>query len=601
LREEELDSLTQPTKYYNLIRGLTFPSLRRVLAGAILMPVIGVGIAFLIATFSANGFFFGCLFGAIALAIPSILVEMAISKFVLNGDPLFYLRRCIALSFAANLVWVAFILVGSVLSGSYLEFPQKSFLLGMACSYSLRCFSVLSLSSCTFTRKMIASLLQPLACLLFGFSFLGLSLINPILLLIPAIVIAPVLTCLLLAFIERKGRAIVAIPLLNLFRSFLTVFLDMRNEPLESHLQELGVVQDVRVDVLMFRRASDLTVKAVIVVSGFHPGPFLNVGSSVLPMLIQNTVEAKTGAVVMVPHGISGHENNVVSQSENQKVLELVGGLLSRGRRGTTASRAIWLSVGAASARSQAFGKCSLATFTMSPKDMEDIPQEVSSTLQSESMGFEEIMLIDSHNCIGQLSKMTSEDIADLVESGRSVLRKVSREEQGPFSVGASKIPLKEFSLDQGVGSCGLSVIIVDTGGHLSAYLTIDGNNMKKGLREKILETAKSMGVDDAEIMTTDSHMVSGRISSKLGYHPIGEAIDNEILLMRIKMGIQDALRNLEKSEMEWNSGAVSVKTLGRSAFENLTMLIRSISKLVAWWVLGIVGIPTLLELMLLR
>jgi putative membrane protein len=598
---EELDSLTQPAKYYNLIRGMTFPSLRRVLAETILTPVVGVGIAFLIATFSANGFFFGCLFGAIALVIPSILAEVAISELVLNGDPLFYLRRCIALSFAANLVWVAFILIGSIFSGSYLEFPQKSFLLGLVGSYSLRCFSVLSLSSCTFTRKMVASLLQPFACLLVAFPFLGLPLVNPILSLIPAIAVAPALTCLLLAFIERRGKTIVAIPLLNLFRAFLTVFLDMRNEPLEGYLQELGVVQDVKVNILMFRRETDQTVKAVIVVSGFHPGPFLNVGSSVLPMLIQNTVEAKTGAVVMVPHGISGHENNIVSQSENQKVVELVGRLLSGGRRGTTASGVIRLSSRAVSARSQAFGTCSLVTFTMSPKDMEDIPQEVSSTLQKEPMGFEEIMLIDSHNCIHKLSEMTSGDISDLIESGRSVLQGAFRERQGPFRVGASKIPLKEFSLDQGVGPCGLSTIIVDTGGRLSAYLTIDGNNMKKGLREKILETAKNMGVDDAEVMTTDSHMVSGRISSKLGYHPIGEAIDNEMLLSHIKAGIQDALQNLEKSEVEWNSGTVSVKTLGRSTFENLTMLIRRISKLVAWWVLGIVGIPTLLESMLLR
>jgi putative membrane protein len=124
---------------------------------------------------------------------------------------------------------------------------------------------------------------------------------------------------------------------------------------------------------------------------------------------------------------------------------------------------------------------------------------------------------------------------------------------------------------------------------------------MKKGLRERILETAKTLGVTEAEVMTTDSHMVSGRISSRLGYHPVGEAIDNNVLLSRVGLTIQDAIGNLEDATVQWNSGTVSVKTLGRETFENLTSLIHGMTRLVAWLVVALITIPVLMGAILLR
>jgi putative membrane protein len=601
LKREERDPLSKTTKYYNLIRRLTFPSLRRVLLEAFLVPTLGLGLSLVIAARSLEAFAFGCLLGAAVFSIPSIVTEVALSRFVLKDDPLFYLRRCIALSLVVNSVWVAFVVTGSILSPSTLSFPVKPFLLGLMCSSSLRIFGVLSLSDSGLSRKVIASIAQPVACLAVAFPLLKIPPAETTIALVLTAVISSTLTHFLLAYIEQRGKKVLGIPILRLFRSFLLVFLDMKNEPLEMHLEKLGTTEDVKVTVLTFRRTRDSTTKATIVIPSFHPGPFLNVGSSVLPTLIQNMVEDETKGVAMVPHGVSGHENNVASQAENRKILQLTKRLLANGRNATTATKMIRSSKGTASGTGQIFGSCGLVTLTMSPKDMEDIPAEVSSSLHPHLGELEELALVDSHNCIDELSPMIPQDTRDLIASGRDSLQLAIQTKQESFKVGAGKVLLKEFSLDQGIGPGGIATVVVNIDGNNFAYITIDGNNMKKGLREKILEAAKSLGVREAEVMTTDSHMVSGRISSRLGYHPVGEAIDNNVLLSRVGLTIQDAIGNLEDSTVEWNSGTVSVKTLGRETFENLTSLIHGMTRLVAWWVVALITIPVLMGAILLR
>ncbi len=73
-----------------------------------------------------------------------------------------------------------------------------------------------------------------------------------------------------------------------------------------------------------FRKKGSQNVKGMILVSTLHPGPFLNVGSSVLPFLFGSIMQRTFNAVAMVPHGVSGHELNLVSQEQNERVLNWV-------------------------------------------------------------------------------------------------------------------------------------------------------------------------------------------------------------------------------------------------------------------------------------
>jgi putative membrane protein len=598
--KEEQDPLAKTTKYYNLIRRFSFPSLKKVLMETLLTATLGCGCAFCVSALSIREFAYGCLVGILVFAIPSVLVETTLWRLTLRNDPLFHLRRCLALSFTTNLVWIAFLLVGMIASRTGGDFAHKLFLLGMVCAYSLRSFVVFSLSSSKLVAKFAVTLSQPLACLVVAVPILGLPATKAVVLLLVAAVVSPGLLYPLLSIIEGRGKESIGVSVIELFRAFLNVFLDMRNEPLESHLEKLGVSENIDVTILAFKNRRLRKTKAIIVVSNFHPGPFLNVGSSVLPTLIQERMEAETGGVVMVPHGVSGHERNVVSQAENEKIIRYLGSLLMGGRRASTATRMVRSSTDGASATCQVFGEFGLVTLTTSPKDMEDIPMEVSSRLNELKAGAQGLALIDSHNCIDELKPMTRQDAQNLIASGEKAMKEASYMKQRPFKVGASKLKLTEFTLDQGIGPCGVSVVLTEVDGSKSAYITVDGNNMKAGLREEILRISKRMGIEEAEVMTTDTHMVSARVSTKLGYHPVGEAIDKSMFLLRIESAIKRAIEDLEDSEAEWRSGEISVKTLGRRTFVTLSMLIKDLSRFVAYWSIAIVVIPILFGIILL-
>jgi putative membrane protein len=102
---------------------------------------------------------------------------------------------------------------------------------------------------------------------------------------------------------------------------------------------------------------------------------------------------------------------------------------------------------------------------------------------------------------------------------------------------------------------------------------------MKAGLREKILKAIKELGVEDGEIMTTDTHMVNGLISSKFGYYPVGYAIDQKKFLEAILEGVKIAKRNLEEVEVSCASEEVKVKTLGLKTVESLSEFVKKVAR----------------------
>ena len=104
-----------------------------------------------------------------------------------------------------------------------------------------------------------------------------------------------------------------------MFRAFLTDWLEADNQNLEAYLDELGVETELDVAIFVFRRQKTSVIKTLLLVSNFHPGPFLDVGSSDLPYLFQALARKRLKAIALVPHGISGHELNLVSQVENEK------------------------------------------------------------------------------------------------------------------------------------------------------------------------------------------------------------------------------------------------------------------------------------------
>jgi len=212
---------------------------------------------------------------------------------------------------------------------------------------------------------------------------------------------------------------------------------------------------------------------------------------------------------------------------------------------------------------------------------MEDLPLELREQIASEAErhGFSSVLTVDAHNSIS--GAFDADKVKEpVLQAASTALEKASRASQSRFEVGAAKIVPSEFSVQDGMGPGGISIIVVNVDGQKTVYITIDGNNMVSGLREKILSEIKSLGVDNGEVMTTDTHAVNAVVVNSLGYHPVGEAISHEKLISYIKDGIKEALENLEPAEASWCEETVpKVKVIGERQIDNLCLIVDEVSR----------------------
>ena len=90
-----------------------------------------------------------------------------------------------------------------------------------------------------------------------------------------------------------------------LFRAFILNWVTDANTPLEKYLEEMGEDADIEVSILKFDSSKP---KAAVIVPRVHPGPFKNIGSSLLPSLLKHGFEKEYGCDACTPLGILGHE-----------------------------------------------------------------------------------------------------------------------------------------------------------------------------------------------------------------------------------------------------------------------------------------------------
>jgi putative membrane protein len=182
---------------------------------------------------------------------------------------------------------------------------------------------------------------------------------------------------------DSVGTGAVGIPSSVLFKAFLANWTEDLIAPLESFFEQLGHEQDINVTLLTF--TAEEKVKAVIVVPALHPGPFKNLGSSLIPSLIQKGLQDKFGCVVSVPHGLVGHELDVASEQHNKRVVDKILSLLVPSSTASKATPFVRTESGNAKAGCQIFGNCAFLTLTTAPNTMEDLPTELNTFIVSEA------------------------------------------------------------------------------------------------------------------------------------------------------------------------------------------------------------------------
>jgi len=569
------ENINKTVKRYSSL--FTFPShiTIAILLGALCL--LGGILAILPLQPSYNGLALSITFGGIFLSF-TLASDFIVSHSSMKKDPIFNLRRCSALSLFSCLIWFGIIFIGSLIS-ALLENPNlwvKIFFLGFCGALMLRLLVFSTTSFADFGRMFFSSLLQPALCTIpvfFMGSIIGYNLDAQLPIFIIVSILIAVLTVLLFTyFLDRVGKRTLRIASSSLFKAFFANWTEGLNAPLESFFEKLGSKQNVRISMLTFK--ANKRIKAVIVVPALHPGPFKNLGSSLLPSLIQTTLENKLQCVVSVPHGLVGHELDLSSQIQNQRVIESILDFTDSSSNHSKATPFVRTRKNEATASCQIFGDCSLLTLTIAPKSMEDLPKELDSFIveEAEKRGLS-ALVIDAHNSIEGPFNI-NESIVSLREASVAGLRKALSYERSPFEVGAATVIPKEFTVKEGIGSGGISVIVTRVGDQKAAYVTIDGNNMISGLRERILSALGEIGIVDGEILTTDTHAVCGVVLTGRGYHPVGEIIDQSKLINYIKQAATNALDNVEPAEASWRTEIIpNVNVIGEKQIETLCLV----------------------------
>lgn len=578
LNNSQQDYIDEAVKRYSSL--FTLPSHRRVVLFLVLLCFIGG--FFTILPFSQP--YFGVALGVGFFCI-TILSDFAL-RGLLRYEPIYNQRRYNALSLFSNIIWFALMFLGTAFGvyfqdvGTWLKF----FLLGF-CAVSL--FRLLVYSATLFkgyTVAFVSALFQPVLCvvfLYFAWSWAMGSSLSLSYFVFPVVSIPVTMATIFLFtyFINRVGKKTLGVSSMSLLKSFLANWIEDVNDPIENILEQLGTEQSMDVSLLVFK--IEQNVKAVIVVPALHPGPFKNVGSSPLPYLIQSAMEKQLDCVVAVPHGLFGHELDLASQLQNQKVLDAISKSLDFQKSTNKASPFVRTKSGIASAGCQIFGECAMLALTVAPKTTEDLPQELGFLAidEAKKKGLASAIVINAHNSINDTPDF-EEIIVPLKEGVIESIEKAAEARRSTLEVGAAKVVPTEFSLEDGMGPGGISAIVTRVGGQTTAYVTLDGNNMVSGLREKILRMLEGLDFDDGEILTTDTHIVSAVVLNRRGYHPVGEVMDHEKLLEHIKNAVQEALRNLEPVKTSWQTITVpNVKVIGAKQIEALTALTVKASK----------------------
>jgi len=579
-----LDEYTSKTvKRYSLL--FTLPSQGRIVILLYAACLSGGILSVLLLNPSPHGFGLGLMFGMVFFSL-TLSSDLIIRHTCMKTDPIFNIRRCSGLSLFSCLTWFGLILLSSVVS-VILESPDvwiRLCILGFFVALLLRLLVFSTTSFASLGKGFVSSLLQPTLCfipILSMGSIIGYSLeVHHLLLfLLLSIFIASLTVSLFVFFVNHVGRKSLGVDSLIVFKAFMANWTEDLNAPLESLFERFGNEQNVKLSLLAFRTKKK--IKAVMVVPALHPGPFKNVGSSQVTFMIQSILENELQCIVSVPHGLSSHELDLSSQLQCQKIAEFLLGSIDFSCFDSKATPFVRTQKNGAKANCQVFGNCALLALTLSPKTMEDLPQVLDRMIvnEAEKRGFSSAIVVDAHNCIEGPFK-PDEAVDSLRVAAVTSLEQTLALPLSPFEIGTAKVIPKEFTVKDGMGPGGITVIITKVGEQKTAYITVDGNNMISGLREKILSLLREIGIVDGEVFTTDTHMVNGVVLTPRGYHPIGEVIDEAKLIDYVRQAAVSALNDLEPAEASLRTGTISnVKVIGEKQIESLCVLAEETAK----------------------
>lgn len=390
----------------------------------------------------------------------------------------------------------------------------------------------------------------------------------------------------------------------ELLRAFGYDYLAENPEPLETLLTQISVIQDVPMELLVFKSGKQLVSVGVILY--VHPGPFRDIGSSGLPSRVIQHIKERHGVQAFVLHGTCTHHQNLTNKIDYQIVFDELDRLIESAEVHSTASGLHWTDHGKFKVWTFYTGDDALAITTSAPEFTDDIALEIGESAadaaRQSASGIRYVALSDAHNCIDHdaVSVMPGDtEEREYIEAVRDAILENQTAARGRLSIGIHQIVPTFISSKEGMGPGGVTAVVLQVAGRTSVIVSVDGNNVEPGYRERVQEALLKKGFDAAEVTTTDTHLVNAISLSSKGYPPVGQNKPDEVLEAILEAAAL-AMGKMSQVDVGLVFGeAKGIRTFGTKGFDTLTQDVAEAAKIAKR--IGIVsgGMAFLLSLIL--
>jgi putative membrane protein len=472
--------------------------------------------------------------GTLAFTIPAIAALILTKPIIEYTGKTMTWNRSALLALACTVFGV--IITLSALASSVKLIPM-CYAISLGFIFGLRLFVLTAIADYRVPRMIIPALTQS------GMGILiGIFLFSPFFAII-AIVLHIVFGlgfAILIWMIERPLRKAFQIRGLAFINAFIAHMTD-GSKGMETFFREIG--EEIFVPQVSFFFKREKGKQVIFTVPNLHPGPMGEIGGGNLPKILHDNFEEE----MLVAHGCATHDFNLVSESEINKVIDA----LQRSQRelvySAGAGKSGRTTVGSVQVLYQRFGDSVLLVTTRSPQRTEDIDFSIGMTIMAEGhRWFPHVAVVDAHNCMTDLSSpvlLATLTATEYQKAALGAMETCRTAPQFPFRVGVAHHTLP-YSREMGFGDLGIQVLVIDIEGQRTAYLLIDGNNMARGARETLLKEVLTV-VNDAEIMTTDSHVVN----TITGKNPVGMNVPVSEFTPYVIRALNAAIENLTPAE----------------------------------------------------
>ncbi|MDN7012180.1 DUF2070 family protein [Methanoculleus sp. FWC-SCC3] len=527
--------------------------------------IVVLGLVIDIATYRPGTEFF--LVGTLGFSVPALIAFLLTVPLVGVFGRHITWNRSALLALACTVLTVILSLSPVLLFGRGL-FPTL-YAIALGLTFGLRLLVLVAVADYRISRMALPAFTQSAAAIAVGAWFFTPGFV-PYALLLQAVF--GLVFVFLIWLIERPLKRAFQISGLNFLNTFIAHLTD-GSKNMEDFFREIGEEVYVPQVSLFFSRESGKDV--LFTVPNVHPGPMGDVGGGNLPRILHDAFPEET----LVAHGCATHDFNLVSESEIEKIARAVEASREGLAFSAVASRPVRVESGSVSILCQRFGDALLMVSTRSPERTEDLDYSIGMAIMAEGRGsLSEVAFVDAHNCMTSVgspvlpaTRIATEYIAAARE-GFQVARDLPLE---PLAIGVSHVRVP-FTREQGFGSLGVQALVTEVEGKRAAYVLIDGNNVAQGVREQLRAVALAH-VDEAEIMTTDTHTVN-TISGK---NPIGYAVPAEEFVPYIEQAVHEALADLSGARV----GAATASCEGITVFgsQRVSQLASTVNAMLAF------------------